>query len=133
MNTLMALGKAAVVQLLAVLSRTSNSSSTGLDIRDYTGMGMVVFAAGAATAGSSPTLDAVLEESDDNSTWSAVAAADYAEAAEFTQVTTTATVQIRRFDVSKRKRYIRITWTIGGTSSPAFPFGAGFIGQKQYA
>lgn len=133
MQSIHALGKALLTSLAAVLSRTSSSQGSGVDLRDYEGQACFVLSAGAATAGTNPTLDVTFEESDDDSTYSAVPYADFSEGAEMTQVTTTAGMQIRHFDVTKRKRYVRAKWVIGGTSSPAFPFGVGFIGQKKYS
>jgi len=132
-NTLHALAAALVSALAVCLSRTATAQGTGVDLLDYEGTATVVLDAGAATAGSSPTLEVTLDESDDNSTWTAVPAAAYAEGTNFTQVTTTAGVQIRHFNVSERKRYLRGNWVIGGTSNPAFPFGLAFIGRKKYS
>lgn len=132
-NTLMTFAKALVVQLAACLSRTSSSSGTGQDLSAYDGMCVAVLEAGAATAGTNPTLNVTLEECDTvGGTYTAVPATAYAEAAEFSQVTTTAVTQIRRFNRGDRKAFIRATWVLGGTSTPTFPFGVAFIGQKKY-
>lgn len=62
------------------------------------------------TAGTTPTLDVVIQESADGSTWTQIAA--------FTQVTTGGAYQ--RITFSKTQKKVRAVYTIGGTSSPAY-------------
>lgn len=122
-----ALARLVTTQIAAVLSRTSSSASAAFDTGEYEGQFKVTLAAGAATAGSSPTLDVKVTEC----ATSGGSFTDVASGA-FTQVTDTAGVQTLVFDRNKVKRYIKADWTIGGTSSPAFPFGVIFEGIKKY-
>ena len=59
--------------------------------------------------GTDPTLDMVLETSADGITWTELCA--------FEQVTAAGTVRILP---DRTERYIRLSWDIGGTDSPAF-------------
>ena len=81
----------------------------------------------AAGGGSSPTLDVTIEESADNSSFAAVASGAVA----FTQVTGTASAQKVALNKDDAKRYVRIKYTIGG-SSPTFTFSVNAVGLKKY-
>ena len=105
---------------------TSTSNGSGVDIRDYVGLAMVILDAGAATAGTSPTLDVKLQESSDDSTYSDISGAT------FTQVTdSAASHQTLRLDLKPLKRYIRVVATVGGTSTPTFAYGVTMVAAKQ--
>jgi hypothetical protein len=134
-STLHAFAKALIASIAACLSRTSSASGTGVDLLDYEGSCCFVLDAGAATAGTNPTLDVTFEESlDDGATdaYAAVPAGAFQEGTNFGQVTNAASMQVRHFNVSDRKRYIRAKWVLGGTATPTFPFGVAFLGQKKY-
>lgn len=134
-NNALAAAEVATV-LLPVLSRTTSSQGSGLNIRKYDGEAMLLFYAGAATAGTNPTLDFTLEESEDDGAtdaYAAVPATAYVEETNPTQVTTVASLQLRRFkNISDRKAFVRPKWVLGGTSTPTFPLGAAIVAQKQY-
>lgn len=115
-----------IASVLALLiSRTATLTGTAIDILDYEGQAIFTLSAGAATAGTNPTLDVVIQHSSDNSSFSAVTGGA------FTQVTTTASLQTIVLNVSDLKRYVRVVGTLGGTSTPTFPWSATFYGQKK--
>lgn len=64
-----------------------------------------------AVSGTDPTLDVVIETSPSGSAWEQVGA--------FAQETATGH---QRLVVAGLERYIRVSWTIGGTDSPSFTF-----------
>ena len=66
-----------------------------------------------------------IEDSADNSSFSALSGAA------FTQVTGTASAQTLEVSADNCKRYVRIKYTIGG-SSPSFTFSVNAIGLKKY-
>lgn len=121
-------GDVGVLKTLALnLSRTATLTGTGVDLQGLDGEAVVIQSAGAATSGSSPTLDGKLQDSADNSTgWADITGAV------FTQVTTTASDQKISINVSEVKRYVRYVGTIGGTSTPTFPFSCNLIGSSKY-
>jgi hypothetical protein len=123
-----ALAKVVTTQLEAVLSRTSTLTGTAFDVTDYEGLARVVLSAGAATAGSSPTLDVKIQHC-------ATSGGSYTDVtgAAFTQVTDTAGVQTLVLDLNKVNKYIKVIGTLGGTSTPTFPYGVAFIGIKKYS
>jgi len=120
-----------LVSLSAIATRTTTSQGSGVDMSGYTGMAAIVL--DSSVGGGTGTLDVTLEESDDNSTFTAVAAGSYAGGANFTQVTNAAASQQVIFtNVADRKRYLRAKWTIGG-GSPSFTFCTHILAQKKYS
>ena len=79
----------------------------------------------AAGGGSSPTLDVTIEDSDDNSTFGSLSGAA------FTQVTGSASTQKLSISADECKRYVRVKFTIGG-SSPTFDLSVTGLGLKKY-
>jgi hypothetical protein len=107
----------AMYDLQPLASITGPGNGPGVDLRNTDGE-MAVILSAKNIAGSSPTLDVKLQESDDNSSY-----ADVSGGA-FTQVTDVNTAAAVRQKICIRadqvKRYIRIVTSVGGTSSPAF-------------
>ncbi len=130
-TVLRALGNAKLLNVAPTAAKTTTASGTAIDLQDYHGTGILVLDSAAGT-GTSPTLDLSFEESDDNTTFTAVAAGAFDGGANFTQVTGTASQQELTFDVGARKRYLRAKWTIGGTT-PSFTFSVNCLAQKQYS
>lgn len=128
-TVLYALGKALLVNFQPTAARTTSTSGSGKDLRDYHGTAAVVLDSGAGGAGG--TLDVTFEESDDNSTWADVPAAAFDEGTNFTQVGNAASQQVRHFNVGDRKRYMREKHVIGGSGN--FTYSVNFLGQKQYS
>lgn len=107
----------------AVAARTTTGQGAGVDCQQYEG-GAVINLQSAAGTGTTPTLDVKVQDSDDNSSF-----ADVAGAA-FTQVVAAASNQKLGVNLSELRRYVRLAWTIGGTT-PSFTFGASLLAQKK--
>lgn len=89
---------------------TTNTNSTGIDLRAYDGEIELILNAAAAAGGGSNTLDVKIQESDDNSTFADAGVA-------FTQVTSGgASFQRIRATAKQFKRYIRAVSTVAGTT-----------------
>ncbi len=130
MHLLNALAQAVGLSLAESDQRTSTLTGSAVDIQDYEGVALAVLNSGAASAGTTPTLDVKVQHSDTTTS------GDFADVtgATFTQVTEvagTAGVQVLKLNVSNLKRYIRVIGTIGGTATPTFDFGVDFIGFKK--
>ena len=118
-------GQYQTVSLADPAARSTTGQGAGVDVKDYDGIVGILLHSAAGT-GTAPTLDVTLEESDDNSTFTAASGA-----VTFTQVTdAAASLQYAACDVSKLKRYIRAKYSING-SSPSFTFSVALIGWKQ--
>lgn len=89
---------------------TSDGGGTGVDMLLTDGVCFAVQSVGT-TSGTSPTLDSKIQESDDDSTYTDVSGATFA------QVTAASNLQVIRFQ--RTKRYVRIHNDVGGTS-PSF-------------
>lgn len=117
------LTKPEVLELLPPLSRTATAATpTGVDCQKFEGVAIVLLTTTAG--GSGATLDAKVQESDDNSTYTDVTGAV------FTQVGNAASLQLLRIDMSKAKRYLRVPTTVGGTA--AFVSAVELIGINKY-
>src|ERR1043166_8432587 len=108
-------------------SRTANLTGSAVDLLDYEGVAAFVLNSGAATAGTNPTLDVKIQHSDTTTSGDFV---DVSPAMAFTQVTTTAGVQLLTKNVSDLKRYVRVIGTLGGTSTPTFDYGVSILAIK---
>jgi len=92
-------------------SITATTNGSGVDLRDFDGA-MVVFQAGAADTGSgNETYTPSVEESDDNSSFSSVAASEL----EGVLANMTAN-SVQRVGYKGAKRYVRAVLTLGGTT-----------------
>lgn len=121
------LGKATTVSLSPSAASAATFSSTGVDVTAYEGEALVVLDSSAG--GSGATMDTVIEESSDNSSWAALAQGN---ASAFTQVTNAAAShQVKRIDLDKCKQYLRVTSTIAGTAS--FKNAVVLVANKKYA
>lgn len=128
MQFLKALASVITSELVPVLSRTASAVSAAFDISAYEDLVEIQLHAGAATAGTTPTLDVKVT----HCVASDGVYADVSNAA-FTRVTTVAGVQTLVLNKNALHRYLEISWTIGGTNGPAFPFGVSFKGFKKYS
>lgn len=119
-------GEVTAEVLVASQAAAANVTGTGIVIRDYIGKLAVVMNAGAATAGTTPTLDVYLQSSPDSNT------SNYTNAnISFTQVTNVAGVQKASVDTALVGPYLRALAVVGGTNSPSFPVSLTVVGQKQ--
>ncbi len=106
-------------------SISGNDSGTGLDFLQADGRCQAAIGVGAL-GGTSPTVTFVIEESDDNSTFTAVTNLVGSLATFSTQNTS----RIVSFD--RTKRYVRTRVTTGGTSPTAVIMGFIFSEYKTY-
>jgi hypothetical protein len=116
--------------LLACDSRTASANGTGFDLEGSNGAegeAIIILSSDAASAGTNPTLDVKLQESD-------ASGSGYTDisGATFTQVTDAASSQKISINTNDVKRYLRAVGTIGGTSSPAFTYAVELIYGKKY-
>ena len=103
---------------------TVNADGAGVDLQDYQGVLKVILNSGAG-GGTTPTLDAKIQDSADNLVF-----ADIPDKV-FEQVTDAGTsIQILGIDTRTVKRYIRVALAITGTS-PTFGLAVTAVGQKQ--
>jgi hypothetical protein len=96
--------------LLATTTITATGNQTGIDIRDYDGEIQIVLLGTAAGAGAELTFR--LEESEDNTTYTAVTGGG------FTVIANTASKQVITLNASSLMRWIRLSCTAEtGTAS----------------
>lgn len=105
-------------------ARTATGQTSGIDLQQYDGDVVFVLDSAAGT-GTSPTMDVTIEDSADNSSFAAITGAA------FTQVAGTASAQKLVISKDEARRYVRVKYTIGGTS-PSFTFSVNGIGVKKY-
>jgi len=106
------------LQILQPAARTSTATGTAVDRarnQGYASLTLMV-SPGAWTDG---THNFIIEESDDNSTWGTVAAADLLGASAFTSITSSGTATVQRIDYIGRSRYVRVRTTTSGTTTGA--------------
>lgn len=127
MNTFNAMAGMSVEQLLAPADRTATPTAAGVDCSAYEGLATVIFNCALGT-GTTPTCDAKVIESDDNTTFTDVPSGAY------TQVTGAAGAGIQKIviNMGDRKKYVGISPVIAGTS-PHFLSSGSLIGKKKYA
>ena len=109
---------------LGTSTKTATGNGTGIDLQGYEGDILFVLDSSAG-GGSSPTLYVTIEDSDDNSTFGSLSGAA------FTQVTGSASTQKLSISADECKRYVRVKFTIGG-SSPTFDLSVTGLGLKKY-
>lgn len=107
-------GLEAAVSLHALGQETATGNGTAVDGTAATTAGGAAYLTVTDVAGTSPTLDVLVQDSADGSTgWTTIAT--------FTQVT--ADFQAQRVAIAGTiRRYTRATWTIGGSGSPSGTF-----------
>jgi len=119
-----ALDKIALIAGHPTAARTATGQTSGIDLKDYDG-DVVFLLDSAAGTGTSPTLDVTIEDSADDSSFAAITDAA------FTQVTGTASAQKLVVNKDSARRYVRVKYTIGGTT-PSFTFSVNAIGVTKY-
>jgi hypothetical protein len=109
--------------LLATTTITATGNQTGVDLLEYDGDVQIILAGTAA--GASADLTFRIEESADNSTFTAVTGGT------FTAIGNAAYKEVKTFDRDNLKRYIRLSCTAetGTASSAVTCFG---FGLKKY-
>jgi hypothetical protein len=116
-------GLLTVTNVAAPVARTATVTSSGVDLKEYTGNVMIVQDVGTVS-GTTPTLDGKIQDSADNSAFADVTGYT------FTQVTASTSLQSLNVDTRKVRRYIRYVGTIAGTT-PSFSMDVVAVGQKQ--
>ena len=101
----------------------ANVDGAGVDLQGYQGVLKVILNSGAG-GGTTPTLDAKIQDSADNSAFADI------PGKVFGQVTGIASIQSLAIDTRTVKRYIRVALAITGTS-PTFGLAVTTVGQKQ--
>lgn len=105
-------GRLAPAQTLAPAARTASANGTGVDLQGFESA-TVLFSTGAITDG---THTPKLQESDDNSTFTDVAAADLIGS--FSAVTSASGGNaVQEVGYKGTKRYIRVAVTVSGATS----------------
>jgi hypothetical protein len=113
------------LDLAVPLSVTATANRAGVDVSQFIGVAIVLLTA-LNTAGTTPTLDVKLQDSPDNTTFTDVPGAAFA------QVTTGAgAIQSIGLNMDGVAKYLRVVDTLGGTSSPATTRSVILIGRKQ--
>jgi hypothetical protein len=109
--------------LLATTTITGTGNQTGVDLLEYDGDIQIILSGTAAGAGADLTFR--IEESDDNSTFTA------ATGGSFTAIGNTASKQVKTLNRDELKRYVRLSCTAetGTASSAVTCFG---FGLKKY-
>lgn len=100
------------VQSLAPAARTASANGTGANLQGYNSA-MAVFECGALTDG---THTPKLQESDDNSSYSDVAAADYVGGSAPTALSANT---VARYGYIGTKQYVRAVMTVAGATTGA--------------
>lgn len=123
------------IEALPIASYNASSNGSGVDISGYAEPVIAVLYRYKNTAGANPTFAISFEHSEDNTTFAAVPAAALTDAdgaaATFSAAGTTAGVQKLALRKQLLKKYLRVVYTIGGTSSPAFLANVVLAGAKR--
>lgn len=101
-----------VVQSLAPASRTAAVNGTGVDLQGF-GSSMVVISAGAI-GGTTPSFTFEVQDSDDNTTFAAVADADL----DGVEPVLTAGGSVTRIGYRGSKRHVRVAITAASGTAP---------------
>lgn len=124
----MNLTQANVIELAPLAtSRTSSLDGDPVDVRNMEGVGQVILACEAASAGTNPTMTVKLQES-------ATSGGSYTDVPgmTFTQVTdANDLIEMKAMDFSACKGFLKVIGTQGGTSSPAFTYGVHAVAQRK--
>lgn len=104
------------VSLLYPQVETSTFTSSTADLQ-YFGAAMFLLMVGTFTFTTSNKITPSLQESDDGTTFTAVAAADYLDGIPAALVGTVDQQTIRQFNYRGAKRYVQLVGTIAGTVS----------------
>ena len=116
------MSKLTILALAAATSISSTTTSTGVDVSDFTGNGKLMLDAAALT-GTTPTLDVKIQHSDTlGGTYTDTGVA-------FTQVAGVASNQQQDVSLDQFKKFVRVVSTLGGTT-PVSVRGVYLIGNK---
>jgi hypothetical protein len=120
-----ALDKLQLTAFHPTAARTATGNGTGIDVQTMDG-DLYLILDSAAGSGTTPTLDIKLQSSDTSGgTYTDITGAT------FTQVTGTASQQSITISKDEVRRWIRVVYTISGTT-PSFTFSVNAVGVKKY-
>jgi hypothetical protein len=120
-----ALDKLQLTAFHPTAARTATGNGTAVDVQTLDGDLFLVLDSAAGT-GTTPTLDVKIQSSDTSGgTYTDITGAT------FTQVTGTASQQAITISKDEARRWIRIVYTVGG-STPSFTFSVNAVGVKKY-
>lgn len=120
-----ALDKLQLTAFHPTAARTATGNGTGIDVQTMDG-DLYLILDSAAGSGTTPTLDIKLQSSDTSGgTYTDITGAT------FTQVTATASQQSITISKDEVRRWIRVVYTISGTT-PSFTFSVNAVGVKKY-
>jgi len=120
-----ALDKLQLSNLHPTTARTATGNGTAVDVQARDGDLYLVLDSAAGT-GTTPTLDIKVQSSDTSGgTYTDITGAT------FTQVTGTASQQSITISKDEARRWIRVVYTIGGTT-PSFTFSVNAVGVNKY-
>jgi hypothetical protein len=117
--------KLGLVQSIAAQAVTGAVSGAGADLQGYNSA-LFVLDIGAGS-GTSPTATVVLQESDDNTTFTDIAAADLIGGDQIAQITGSTDEAVYKRGYVGTKRYLRARVSATGGTSPSFPMAAQII------
>lgn len=121
-----------VINAFPIASVTASGDSTAFDMKNYDGQCAIVADVSAPVAGTNPTLDVSLKESDALAgTYTSVSSTKFIGGA-FSQVTSLASMQKRAINKTAIKRFLKFSVTIGGTVSPQYLLSAKILCDKKY-
>jgi hypothetical protein len=115
---------------LAPATRTSSANGTGIDFRDCGPdvVSILSVASRAAVLETVGTCAIKLEESDNDSDYTAITGATHTSVARVAQTSANDSIEVKCF-ATRSKRYVRAVATIAGTS-PSFTFGVALAAPK---
>lgn len=105
---------------------TATGDGAGVDMKEAE-LGLFALLSVGVVSGTNPTLDVTLEESDDNSVFTAINDFKTGSPAAFAQRTDTPANGIVSLTFKRSKRFVRAVATITGTT-PSFTFGVSLHG-----
>lgn len=112
-------------QSLVPAVRTATANGLGVDLRGFEG---AMFTVDLGTfGGTSPTMTLQYQESDDNSTYTAIAASDLGSGAQPAQITTANDDLIIKDSYIGSKRYVRVAITAIGGTAPSLPMAGSVV------
>jgi hypothetical protein len=112
-----------LLDLVPIAARTASGfGAAQIDVRNLKGIGVLLLLAQAGT-GTTPTLAVRVQDSEDGSSgWANMGI-------NFVQVAAADSTQRIPIDLDACRGFIRIAWTIGGTT-PSFTFGVAGLGRS---
>ena len=123
-------GDTAVLNVFSTqaVTATGQGAAVPCHLGNLEGRGIAILDAAAASAGTDPTLDVKLVESDDGEVWTDVSGAVFSE------VSASPLQQAIPVHIESRKTFLAAAYTLGvsDTSTPSFAFSLNLVALKKY-